>query len=124
MPLFIGAIITVLSGCQSASQVTDPIRVIQSFHDGLNSGDLEKAMSFVDDEATFFVDNFNLKGKTQVLDFYESIARYEAQYTLSNLHVDGETVRWDAHWDTIEGEGGGSAVAVVQNGKIVSFTGE
>jgi len=120
------ALISVLMGllvsaCASPQPITEPVAVIEAFHEALNDGDLDAAMNFVADDARFIIDTLHT-GKAQVRDFYEGTIALNSQWELSDLEAEGDTVTWIAQGTNDRGGNApGPFQAVVQNGKIVSF---
>jgi ketosteroid isomerase-like protein len=109
------------SACASTQPITEPVAVIEAFHEALNDGDLDAAMNFVADDARFITDTLH-EGKAQVRVFFEGVLATNPHYELSDLKLEGDTVTWIGQ---VTFEGGGFAPgpfeAVVQNGKIVSL---
>ena len=109
------------SACASTEPNTDPVSVIEAFHEALNNGDLDAAMSFVADDAKFITDTL-YTGKAEVRGFYERVLGSDPHYELSDFKLEGDTVTWIAEVTQYEGEFSPTPTeAVVQNGKIVSL---
>jgi len=114
-------VIAVGSGCASTQPTTDPIAVIQAFHDALNSGDLDEAMSYVTDHAKFITDNVYI-GKAEVRGFFQGEVDRNIHYELSGLKLERDIVTWNVQAISDLGGFETPAEALVQGGKIVSFT--
>ena len=119
--LMIVLVIAVGSACASTQPITDPIEVIQAFHDALNSGDLDEAMSYVADDARFITFDVDI-GKAQVRDFFQGELDRNVHYELSDLILEGDTVIWNVRGTDDLGGFDAPVEAVVQGGKIVSYT--
>ena len=114
-------VIAVGSACASTQPTTDPIAVIQAFHDALNSGDLDEAMSYVTDHAKFITDNVYI-GKAEVRDFFQGEVDRNTHYELSGLKLEGDIVTWNVQAASDLGGFESPSEALVRDGKIVSFT--
>ncbi len=117
----VALMILLISACASTQAITEPVSVIEAFYEALNDGDLDTAISFVADDARFIIDILYV-GKAEIRDFYREDLDVGSYYELSDLRADGETVSW-----TEKGTIGSVTYddpyeAVVQEGKIVSFT--
>ena len=114
-------VILLASACASARPITEPVSVIEAFHEALNDGDIDAAMSFVAEDARFVTDDI-YTGKAEVRGFYERVLGSNPHFQLSDFKLEGDTVTWIA--EVTRYEGGFPATpteAVVQNGKIVSL---
>ena len=118
--------ILVLPGALYA-QETDPLSVVDSWLEALNTGDVDAALSYLADDAQITSDQV-YTGKQGIRGWYESIVGANAASTLSDCQVDGETVTCNNVYtddglqaigvDFLEGE----LVLVVRDGKIQSYT--
>ena len=65
------ALALILAACGSpASSTTDSVTVLENYYDALTAGDLEKAMSFVADDAVFIDPMGKYVGKENIQDVY------------------------------------------------------
>ena len=113
-------IVAVASACAPA-QPTDPASVMQAFYDALTAGDVDEAMSYVADDAKFILFEVHI-GKTYARDIFQEEVDRNSHFELSDLKLEGDTVTWNLKrtsgplvYETI-------VEAVVQDGKIVSYT--
>ena len=109
------------SACATTQPITEPVLVVEAFHDALNSGDLDAAMSYVTDHAKFITDNVYI-GKAEVRDFFQGEVDRNIHYQLSGLKLEGDIVTWNVHATSDLSGFENPAEALVQGGKIVSFT--
>ncbi len=115
-------LVTLLAAaCASTQPTTDPIAVIEAFHDALNSGDLDEAMSYVTDHAKFITDNVYI-GKAEVRDFFQGEIDRNIHFELTGLKLEGDIVTWNVRATSDLSGFERPAEALVQGGKIVSFT--
>jgi len=121
------SVLTVLlvSACASTQPITEPVAVIEAFHKALNDGDLDTAMSFVADDATFNIRGgptiTTYTGTEKVQDYLQQVVDRNSQHELSDLMLEGDTVTWVLRKTSSLGESSGTEEAVVQDGKIESF---
>ena len=113
-------VIFVASACASTQPVTDPVAIVENFHEALNNGDLDAAMSHVADDAEFrFFETFS--GKAEIREAILERIDLGIRHELSDLQADGDRVTWIDK----ETMGGGafenSYEAVVRGGLIVSL---
>ncbi len=99
---------------QSSAQYAAPELVIRQFYDYFSAGDQDAQDALWADDATLTLPNGTLlEGREQVISFRPD----HQQIVISNLEVDGNTVRWTSNADgdifLLE--------AVVENGKISSM---
>ena len=114
-------VILLASACTSPQPITEPVAVIEAFHEALNDGDMDAAMNFVADDARFILDTL-YAGKAQVRNFYEGTMAINTQWELGDLKAEGIAVTWIGQSTHDDGGNAPSPFeAVVQNGKIVSF---
>jgi len=114
MPLF-------ASACASTQPVTEPVAVIEAFFEALNDGDLDTAMSFVADDASFIL--FAVyPGKAEIRDYYRESLDLGFHAELSDLRADGDKVSWAGRVTIGGGTFESVYEAVVQEGMIVSHT--
>ena len=114
-------VILLASACASTQPITEPVAVIEAFHEALNDGDMDAAMNFVADDTRFILDTL-YSGKAQVRNFYEGTMAINTPWELGDLKAEGIAVTWIGQ--STHDDGGfapGPFEAVVQNGKIVSF---
>ena len=116
------------------AQETDPISVVNAWHDGLNEYDIDTALSYLAEGAVVTIvppldgGSGVYSGKEEIRGLYEGFVAANFSCALSDCQVDGETVICiDTYTDDglkalgvgfIEGEW----VATVRDGKIQSYT--
>ena len=116
------------------AQETDPISVVNAWHDGLNEYDIDTALSYLAEGAVVTIvppldgGSGVYSGKEEIRGLYEGFVAANFSCALSDCQVDGETVTCiDTYTDDglkamgvdfIEGEW----VAAVREGKIQSYT--
>jgi len=117
------SVLTVLlvSACASTQPITEPVAVIEAFYEALNDGDLDTAMSFVADDASFILFAAYV-GKADIRDFYQESLDLGFQAELSDLRADGDKVSWMEKATIGGGRFETQAEAIVQDGLIVSLT--
>ena len=125
-PLFVGALVlalsTVFAACGDDGD-TDPISVINTFHEALNSGDVDGMLAVIADDAVIssggtFASKDEIRGWAQAL--VDSKNRVVAQ---TDFEVTGDEVGWIAEVE-VDGTPAGKRIgeAVVRGGKIRSLT--
>jgi ketosteroid isomerase-like protein len=116
------------------AQETDPMSVVNTWHDALNGYDIDAALSYLADGAVITIvppldgGSGVYSGKEEIRGLYEGFVAANFSCALSDCQVDGETVTCiDSYTDDglkamgvdfIEGEW----VATVRDGKIQSYT--
>ena len=116
------------------AQETDPMSVVNAWHDALNGYDIDAALSYLADGAEVTIvppldgGSGVYSGKEEIRGLYEGFVAANFSCALSDCQVDGETVTCiDTYTDDglkamgvdfIEGEW----VAAVREGKIQSYT--
>ncbi len=129
-------ILTVLAGLLSFTigahaQATDPKSVFDGFHAAVNAHDVDAALAFFADDGVVQFPNQPppnvFRGKTEIRAWLQGDADQHIQVKTEQVKVAGDTMTWIAKVDvddvrplgiTIEGP----AEAVIQGGKIKSFT--
>ena len=118
------------------AQSSDPIAVVQAFEAALNAKDLDKAMSYWDDNAVLTDTHPGpgqpnpLSGKAAIRANFEFAVKNSARYDSTNFQVAGDAVTWQGkiYIDPAAfGPGFPSPIeshyqAHVQNGKIIAYT--
>jgi hypothetical protein len=116
------------------AQETDPVSIVNAWHDALNEYDIDAALSYFADGAVITIvppiagGSGVYSGKEEIRSLYEGFVAASFSCALSNCQVEGETVTCiDTYTDDglksmgvdfIEGEW----VATVREGKIQSYT--
>jgi ketosteroid isomerase-like protein len=116
------------------AQETDPMSVVNAWHDALNGYDIDAALSHLADDAMITIvppldgGSGVYSGKDEIRSLYEGFVAANFSCALSNCQVEGETVTCiDTYTDdglqamgvdSIEGEW----AATVREGKIQSYT--
>jgi hypothetical protein len=115
------------------AQETDPLSVVDAWHDALNAYDIDTALSYLADGAviTFvppLAESGVFSGQEEIRGLYEGFVAANFACTLSDCRVDGETVTCINTYtddglqamgvDLIEGEW----LGIVRDGKIQSYT--
>jgi ketosteroid isomerase-like protein len=113
------------------AQVTDPVSVFNAFNAAVNAHDVEAALAFFADDAVVQFPNQPppnvYRGKPEIHDWLQADAAQHIQVRTENVQGIGDTVTCIGKIDidalrplgiTLEGP----AEAVVQGGKITSFT--
>lgn len=124
-----------LTACQSATsnQPTDPAAVMDAYTEAINAHDVEKALSYVADDAMYDRPNGAFNGKAEIRTFVEGlIARNVHVELIGERQVDGEVVTWHSRvmLDDPENPDGpqleirNNSTSVVRNGKIVHHMAE
>ncbi len=116
--------ILLASACASTQPITEPVAVIEAFYDALNDGDMDTAMGFVADDASFSIEGgfsaTTYTGTAQVQDLLQKVVDRNTQHELSDLILEGGAVTWILRAKSALGSSSGPEDAVVQGGKIVS----
>lgn len=116
------------------AQETDPLSVVNAWHDALNGYELDAALSYMADGGVVTIvpplagGSGVYSGKEEIRGFWEGMVAANFSCVLSDCQVEGETVTCINVYtddglkamgvDSIEGEW----VATVQDGKIQSYT--
>ena len=111
-----------VSACSSEQQATDPASVVQDFYDKLNAGDLDGAMAYVPEEATYIIRGVH-SGKGQIAEFLQLEIGHNTRYELSDIEVDGTEVVYGLTIRSDEGifrYGEFILDAVVEDGRLIS----
>lgn len=116
----------VLGACSAGD--TDAVSTMQAYVAAYNSGDIDEIMAFFSEESLIIghpypVDAEGLDGIRELHLNDRRAAAEEDPYTISEIEVEGDTVKWNQTWVSSTGreychEG---QSAVVQNGKILSW---
>lgn len=123
-------IIALLTACQSATsgQPTDPAAVMDAYTEAINAHDVEKALSYVADDAVYERPNGAFNGKAEIRNFVEDlVARNVHVELIGERQVDGEQVTWHSRVmiDDPENPDGpqmelrNDSTSIVRDGKIV-----
>ena len=114
-----------VSACASAEPITEPVAIIEAFYEALNDGDLDTAMGFIDDDASFIIrggpTSTTYTEAVEVQDYLQQVIDRNSQHELIDLMLEGDTVSWVLNVTNTLGKSSGIEEAVVQDGKIVSF---
>jgi len=118
-------VILLASACASTQPITEPVAVIEAFYEALNDGDLDTAMDFVADDASFnmkrSLTDTTYTGTAQVQDYFQQVVDRNTQHELSDLILEGNTVTWLLKATSSLGSYTGPEDAVVQDGKTYPF---
>lgn len=113
------------------AQTTDPVAVLNAFNAAVNAHDVDAALALFAPDAIAQFPNQPppnvYRGTQEIRTWLQADAAQHIQVTASNVKVTGDRVTWDASIviDDVRPLGislDGSAEAVIQNGKIGSFT--
>jgi hypothetical protein len=113
------------------AQATDPKSVFDGFHAAVNAHDVEAALAFFADDAVVQFPNQSppnvYRGKAEIRTWLQGDADQHIQVTTEQLNIAGDKLTWIAKvvTDDVRGSGiviEGPAEAVVQSGKITSFS--
>jgi predicted SnoaL-like aldol condensation-catalyzing enzyme len=125
------AVMTLLAACQSGgSQPTNPAAVMDAYTAAINAHDLEKALSYVADDAVYDRPAGAFNGKEEVRGFIEDLFARNVQVELiGERTVDGERVTWKSRVMIDDPENPGvrleiinNSESIVRDGKIVKHT--
>jgi hypothetical protein len=107
--------------CGSQERATDPVSVVQDFFDKVNAGDLDGAMAYVPEGATYLAWDV-LAGKEQIAAYYEGEIGRNILCELSDIEVEGSEVRFrstgTSNLVTFEDE---AWRVVVEDGMLISL---
>ncbi len=110
------------SACSSEEQATDPASVLQGFYDKLNAGDLDGAMAYVPEDATYILRGVH-SGKREITEFFRLEIGRNTRYEWSDIEVDGTEVVYGLTITSDEGIFRFSELlfdAVVEDGMLIS----
>lgn len=110
------------SACSSEEQATDPASVLQGFYDKLNAGDLDGAMAYVPEDATYILRGVH-SGKREITEFFRLEIGRNTRYEWSDIEVDGTEVVYGLTITSDEGIFRYSELlldAVVEDGMLIS----
>jgi hypothetical protein len=119
------------AGGENSSQPAGPAAVMDAYAAAINAHDVEKALSYVADDAVYDRSAGNFNGKDEVRTFVEGIIGRNVQVSVvGERQVDGERVSWKSQvmLDDPENPNGPqlkillNSESIVRNGKIVSHT--
>ena len=128
------AVLTLLVACQSggggSDQPTDPAAVMDAYTAAINAHDVEKALSYVADDAVYDRSVGGFNGKEEVRGFIEGLFARNVQVELiGERTVDGERVTWQSRVMIDDPENPGTRLEIINNsesivrdGKIVKHT--
>jgi len=120
-----------LVACAATSQPTDPAAVMDAYTAAINAGDVEKALSFVADEAVYNRPSGQFKGKAEIRKFVQDLVTRKSRVELvGERKVQGERVTWVSHVTQIDPQNPNAppttimnnSESIVRNGKIVTHT--
>lgn len=126
-------VLALLVSCQSTTsgQPTDPAAVMDAYTAAINAHDVEKALSYVADDAVYDRPTGQFNGKEETRGFIEGlVARNVKVELVGERQVDGERVSWSSHVTLADPENPNgppveimnNSQSIVRNGKIVSHT--
>ena len=126
-------VIALLAACQSATsgQPTDPAAVMDAYTEAINAHDVERALSYVADDAVYERPGGAFNGKAEVRTFVEGIIARDVHVELiGEREVNGEEVTWQSRVtiDDPENPDGpqlelvNNSASIVRDGKIVMHT--
>jgi hypothetical protein len=120
-----------LVGCAAASQPTDPAAVMDAYTVAINAGDVEKALSFVADDAVYNRPAGQFKGKAEIRKFVQDLITRKSRVELvGERKVQGERVTWVSRVTQMDPQNPSAppttimnnSESIVRNGKIVTHT--
>ena len=121
MGSIIVSIALVASACATEPTVTDPASVVQDFHDKINAGDLDGAMAYVPENASYFTFRL-LEGKEQIREFYQMEIERNTRYELGDIEVNGNEVSYTLNIDSdVQKDVEWIVDAVVKDGMLISL---
>jgi hypothetical protein len=119
---------TLLVACAASSQPMDPAAVMDAYTAAINAGDVEKALSFVADDAVYTRPAGQFKGKAEVRKFVQDLVTRKTKVELVGTRtVQGERVTWVSRVTQIDPQNPSAppttitnnSESIVRNGKIV-----
>lgn len=116
-----------LSACNSISAGTtpkaaSPDEIVQGFYQAMNNGDLETALTFIDDNVECRGSCY-ITGKDSFKTFIQGNIDHNDQFEISDLRVDGNQVTFNyvIHRENTVLARGVDSVMKIQDGKIIYF---
>jgi len=119
-----------VSAGRGYAQASDPMAVFNAFHAAVNAHDVDAALAFFAPDAVVQFPNQPppnvFRGTQEIRTWLQAVSAQHIQVTTSNVQVTGDRITWDVGVivDDVRPLGisvDGSAEAVIQGGKIVSF---
>jgi len=121
------AFVLVLAACTSSSDDgsgdSDVAAIVESYFEAYNNDDFDEVMTHFTNESVIVGHPTDFDPEAADINsirrLHREDLRFEEQYRISNVEVDGNTVTWNSIW----GEDGcvKGQQAVVKDGKIVSW---
>ena len=124
-------IVSGLMACGGANVSISPNEVMNAYTAAINAGDVEKALSYVDDNAVYSRPVGKFTGKAEVRTFVQDLVTRKAKIELLGQRtVQGENVTWVSRVTLIDPQNPGAppttvtnnSASVVRNNKIVQHT--
>ena len=114
------------AGATPTASQSDPAAVITAINEKMNAGDVDGVMALIADNAVFH----NAPPRGATLDTRDEIRNWiqrqvdtKTMAELSDLKVDGNSVSWSVKVSRNGSPfGSGMTVAVVEDGKVISWT--
>jgi ketosteroid isomerase-like protein len=116
-------LVLVLAACGSADTATpDPVSVLQDYYQALSSNDLDKAMSYVADDAVFLDPMGKYVGKENIRDVYAAQMNIGGKWVATNIKDTNGKGRLVYDFNGFINDSlvySGTALTVVKDGKII-----
>lgn len=122
--LFSGSLVllALLVGCQSnATGNPDAVQVVKDYYAALNEGQIDKAMTYVSDEASFINPTGTYVGKAAIQESLQGLATDGITFDLSGFEDDNGRIVYDykvMQGDQVLDQGSGG-LTIVRDGKII-----
>lgn len=120
--IFIGILLSIFLVSCSSAQSSDPISIVQTAYDRLNSGDVDGFMKLISDDAVAIDTNGGRHvGSQAVRKVFEEMVTSRFRVELSNVSADGNVVTFTAtvyEGDKLFGTYD-DAIDVIANGQII-----
>jgi limonene-1,2-epoxide hydrolase len=111
-----------LSGCGTAAP-QDPTAVVQAYYAAINEGNVDKAMTYIADEAVFVIPPFaKYTGREDIKAYLTRLTggQQKVKFELSNFSADGGRVTYSfvIYQGSEQFASGDDGLTIVENGKI------
>lgn len=121
--LFLGSLLVfIMSACQSnITTDSEAVAIVQAYYDALNQQQIDKAMTYIADDASFINPTGSYEGKEAIQSSLEGLATDGITFKLNAFKDDNGRVTYD--YEVLMGEQvldtGSNGLTIVRDGKIV-----
>ena len=111
-----------MSACQSnTTATTEAVTIVQAYYDAVNQRQIDKAMTYIADDASFINPTGTYEGKEAIQESLQGLANDGITFNLSAFTEENGRVTYD--FEVLQGDQvldkGSGGLTIVRDGKIV-----